>query len=167
MATSTTNRHQFLEGASRTSGLRFRWNASTQSKENHEIRFKETVKQIKPSFTLEVANEVYVTKAREELTIPVKIVRQDGFDQPIHVTALGLPVGIRMSGATSIPEDASAKEVKLRLMAAQSIRGSFQIIGTTRSSNRHVLAHTAATVAGHTTSDFWLTVTESKTDQGD
>jgi hypothetical protein len=125
------------------------------------------VKQIKPSFSLEVANEVYVTKANEELTIPVKIARHDGFDQPIHVTALGLPMGIRMSGATSKMKDASEKEVKLKLMATQSIRGSFQIMGTTRSSNRHVLAHTAATVAGHTTSDFWLTVTTSKTDQGD
>jgi hypothetical protein len=126
--------------------------------------YRLTVEQINPSFTLEVANEVYTTKANDELTIPVKIARRDGFDREIHVTALGVPAGVLISSATSMPENASEKEVKLKIVAPQAIRGAFQIIGTTRSSVRHVIGHTAATVAGHTTGDFWLTVTESKAD---
>ena len=123
--------------------------------------YRLTTEWVKPSFALEVAEEVYTTKANDELTIAVKIARHDGFVQNIHVTALGLSAGVLTSSATSITQDASEKEVKLKLMAPLEVRGAFQILGATRSSNRHVLAHTAATVAGHTTSDFWLTVTES------
>ncbi len=127
--------------------------------------YRLTVKRIKPSFTLEVANEVYVTKANEELTIPVNIERQNGFDQEIHVAASGFPAGIFTSNATSKAKDSSEKEVKLIVRASAAVRGSFQIIGTMRSSHRHVLAETATTVAGHSTHDFWFTTTESKTGQ--
>ncbi len=125
--------------------------------------YRLTVREIKPSFKLEVADEVYVTKADEELAIPVKVVREDGFDQVIHVTAAGLPAGTLTSNSSSSMKDASEKEVKLIVKAPPSAaRGPFQILGTTRSSDRHILGESAATVTGHSTHDFWLSVSSAE-----
>ena len=73
------------------------------------------VRKPEPDFTLSLSSENLNIPRGSSITVPVNIVRQDGFDGAVDVTLENLPPGIRALGARIEPEQFTAD---LWLMAA-------------------------------------------------
>jgi hypothetical protein len=84
------------------------------------------------SYALGLAADQFTLTPGKPLKIPVTITRDDGFNGPVQVEALGLPETVTAPRVTSSPSGTSAKSVTLELSAATSSvpwSGPFQIIG--------------------------------------
>ena len=87
------------------------------------------------------------------------VTRENGFASAVEITAVDLPEGVSVEPIMSEAKGATAKEVKLKLTAANdAVSGPFRIIG-------HLLEDDANTVAQFSIGDtlqthtrLWLTV---------
>ena len=92
--------------------------------------------------------------------IPLAIERQNGFKQPIEISAIDLPAGVTAEKVTSEPTGDSAKAVKLVLRAAEDAaawQGIVRITGTSASDQRFA-TYTLNLPGIHPRTDLFLVV---------
>ena len=122
------------------------------------------VEEAKPEFKLTVAADSFVLDPSkdEPLEIAIAIERRNGFDQPIEITAIGLPDSVRCAPLVSEPKGDSSKTVKLKLTATkkdEKSSGQFQLHGTSRGEDALQDRATYSIPLPATTFDrLWLTV---------
>ncbi len=86
-----------------------------------------------PDFALKVATTEWVVKPDKPTEVTVTVDRQPGLADEIEIEALDLPPGIKAEKVLSMPKDATAKTVKLKLTGSGSMAdGPFRIVGRTQ-----------------------------------
>ncbi|MEZ6145194.1 MAG: PPC domain-containing protein [Planctomycetaceae bacterium] len=117
----------------------------------------------RPHYELTLPADPLSMEAGKTVDVTVTVNRQGGFNQEIAVRLHGLPDGIVVSDAISLPSGDSAKSVNLTLSASDEIRfsGPLRVIGTIPDGHS-VLATSAAPVEGLKLDSLWLTVTAPK-----
>lgn len=119
-----------------------------------------------PDYSLSVETDRFQFTDAESLEIPVKVVRERGFDAEIEVSAVGLPKGISADLVRSLPKGDTEKLVAIKLKRAapgSSLSSTIRIVGKSlgdEARGRVATAPIAKPVA--TTSDLWVTVLKSK-----
>lgn len=95
-----------------------------------------TIVPAQPDFTLKLSADNFSLAGETPLEVPVTIDRQDGFAEPIEVTAVDLPAGVTADKVVSEGKGDSAKSVKLILKATPEFTGPFsapiRIVGTAK-----------------------------------
>jgi hypothetical protein len=95
------------------------------------------------------------------LEIPIKIDRRQNFNGEIAFKVEGLPPGVALTPAKSLPGDDSAKAVKLSLAGGQEpFSGPIRIVGEAADATGALVREAEATLPNRTTTtkDLWLTV---------
>ena len=96
-------------------------------------------------------------KTKENLLIPLTVVRTGGFNKEMEVSLKGLPEGLSVAVVKSEATGDSAKKVQLVLKGApQSYSGPVTIVGTYEGGS--IEAHYAIKNSALTRNRFWLTV---------
>lgn len=96
-------------------------------------------------------------KTKDDLLIPVTIVREAGFAKELEVTLTGLPEGLSAEVVKSEPTGDSAKKVELVLKGEpQAFSGPVTIVGTYEGGS--IEAHYLLKNSTLTRNRFWLTV---------
>ncbi len=88
-----------------------------------------TVEQVKPSFTLSVASEMFETSVNREVEIPIQILREAGFAGVISVALDGNPGAVQCSQGESKSGDETASKVVLKWTGSQPFQGPITIVG--------------------------------------
>lgn len=126
---------------------------------------------VSPDFSLSLAADAVNVAVGKSAEWVVNIERKDGFNAPIEIQVEGLPAGVTVAAATSMPEGDSAKTVKLMLTADATATASgntagripVHVLGRDNTSPPSVRIATFV-IAGttHRSSDAWLTVTPAQ-----
>ena len=116
------------------------------------------IEHVRPSFQLVVDQDVFNVDQGNVLTIPVQITRNDGFDDPIDISAVGLPSGLSVAPSTSGSSGDTSKKVNLKVKAEMEAEsGPFRIIATPRGEYDDVEFATASTKVPHVESpQLWI-----------
>ena len=122
--------------------------------------YRFALNRLEPAYRLEVDKERHGFESGTDYKLAVKVLREHGFDDDVHLVAVGLPESVAVTAATSKSSGDSAKQVELVFRSTAASSAPFQIVGTTRKSPRAVRAETPATVRPHRQTDLWLTVIE-------
>jgi len=88
-----------------------------------------TVEQLKPSFTLSVASEMFETSVNREVEIPVQILREAGLAGVVSVALDGNPGTVQCSQGESKSGDETASKVVLKWTGSQPFQGPIAIVG--------------------------------------
>ncbi|REJ88007.1 MAG: pre-peptidase [Planctomycetota bacterium] len=115
-----------------------------------------------PDFTLGVEADRFVLKSGTPLEIPVTITRTAGFAAEIAFSIEGLPDGVTLAEARSLPEGDTAGKVTLKLEApaGTTFSGPITIRGTSSEETPTVrTAGASLTGVPIRTDAIWLTVT--------
>ena len=85
-----------------------------------------------PSADLSVAEDHFIVIAGSSVEIPISIVRQNGFDQELTITADGLPKGVVAEPVVSQTKGDTSKTVKLKIVADKTAlsQSNFQIVAS-------------------------------------
>lgn len=117
-----------------------------------------------PRVSLSVAADHFVVPAGGSVEIPVTVSRDGGFDKELTLTATGLPEGVTAETTVSQPKGDSAKSVKLKISATESVsfQGNIQIVANESSKEAEPEAATYFAKYALRDSielrDIWLTV---------
>lgn len=109
-----------------------------------------------PGFQLKLAAGQFVAEPGKTLEILVSVNRLAGFVEKVEITAVDLPAGISMEPVTSEGQGATAKEVKLKLTAAEGASsGPLRVVGQSAAA-----ANSAkfSLVGNQVHDQLWLTV---------
>ncbi len=122
-----------------------------------------------PAADLSVAEDHFIISAGASVEIPISIVRRNGFDQELTITAQGLPEGVVAEPVVSQTKGNTSKAVKLRIVTdkAAACQNSFRIVAS-------VAAPDDSSPVGKFTAkyrlneviaieDLWLTAVAAKT----
>jgi len=114
--------------------------------------------EVQPGFDLQVDADHFAVAATGELEIPVKVVRNGGFDKPIKVAAVDLPAGLTAEPVTSEPTGDSAQKVTLKIVAkdANAFNGEFSIAGDSEIQPAQPASFNL--YDGYPLTELWLTV---------
>jgi hypothetical protein len=107
-----------------------------------------------PDYELTVAADRFTATVGKPLTIPVKVVRKNGFAKPVDVTGVGLPDGVKL--AVTAPAKPDPATVMVTLTAA--VAGPFRLVGQVKDEPQ--LKRTARTTtpdSDEATTNLWLT----------
>ena len=107
-----------------------------------------------PDFALTVAGDRFTLAPDKTLDILVAVVKRNGFEGDIEVSAESLPVGVT---AKVVSND--AKGITLRLSASTAAAGAFRIVGRTKGLPRLERTAVATLKAFGATADLWVTAT--------
>ncbi len=90
------------------------------------------IREFKPACRSTVDADHYVLQAGKTIEIPITVNRDRGFNEQVKFTVAGLPKGVTSEPAVSEPKGESAKNVKLKLKAAEGVKfnGPIEISGT-------------------------------------
>ena len=123
--------------------------------------YRLTVEPQRPDFTLRVAAETYLLIPGKPLEIPITIEASGGFNQPLEISAMGLPEGVE---AKPVAAAKGAKQVKLALTATSGpAQGPFRIIGApAEQAEQAKTAAFALPAFGSAMEDLWLTIQKPK-----
>ena len=114
-----------------------------------------------PDYALSLAADAFSVAAGEQLEIPVKVDRLNGFNQPVVVRVDGLPPTLQVEPVTSPADGDLSKEVKLILKAGDMpFAGPIQVTGSVAGAENFG-RQAVATITGRMakTSQPWLTIT--------
>ena len=114
-----------------------------------------------PDYALSLAADAFSVAAGEQLEIPVKVDRLNGFNQPVVVHLDGLPSALQVEPVTSPVDGDLSKEVKLILKAGDMpFAGPIQVTGSVAGAENFG-RQAVATITGRMakTSQPWLTIT--------
>ncbi len=96
-------------------------------------------------------------KTKENLLIPLNVVRSAGFDKEVEVSLQGAPEGLSADVVKSEPTGDSSKKVQLILKGSpQAFSGPVTIVGTYEGGK--IEAHYLVKNSNLQRSRFWLTV---------
>ena len=96
-------------------------------------------------------------KSKENLLIPLTIVREAGFNKEMEVSVKGLPEGLSAIGVKSEASGDSSKKVQLVLKGdPQAFSGPVTIVGTYEGGS--IEAHYLIKNSTLTRNRFWLTI---------
>lgn len=112
-------------------------------------------------FRLSADAQAFTLKPGAPLEIPIKIDRRQNFSGEIAFKVEGLPPGVLLAPAKSLPGDGSAKAVKLSLSGGQEpFSGPIRIVGEAPGATAPLVREAEATLPNRTatTKDLWLTV---------
>jgi hypothetical protein len=112
-------------------------------------------------FRLSAEAQAFTLKPGAPLEIPIKIDRRQNFQGEIAFKVEGLPPGVALAPAKSLPGDDSAKAVKLSLTGGQEpFSGPIRIIGEATDAAGALVREAEAALPNRTaaTQDLWLTV---------
>lgn len=129
---------------------------------HHVYRLR--VEHPRPAWDLRLDADAFVLRAGETLEVPVRVLRQEGFDGEIDIRAVSLPAGVTGESVVSRPTGDSASTVKLRLSAHGAISGPFGVEGRTRVGESAPSVRSARRELpefGGSIGTFWVTVTAS------
>jgi hypothetical protein len=106
-----------------------------------------------PDFALSVASDRFQIAPGKPLTVPVQVMRRNGFRSPIVLSAEGLPPGV-----TAEAGDGSGNTLVLRITAAKAgSDGAFRIVGRAKGAPAlQRLATASVKELGQTITDLWL-----------
>ncbi len=108
-----------------------------------------------PDYDLTVATDRFALSPEQPATIPVKINRLRGFQQPVELTVEGLPEGVKF--ATTPPPKPDPNTITLTLTAEKPVNTAFRIVGTVKDAPA-LTRHARAPLPNfdETTADLWL-----------
>lgn len=115
------------------------------------------IEKMRPDFAVSVDKDQIVTKVGEDAKVKVKIVRSDGFEGAVDLTAIRLPEGVFARGTKSIVKQPSEKEASITLKTTKPINGPFTIAATDGLGRSRYA--TFAVGSGQTGANIWLTTT--------
>lgn len=93
-----------------------------------------TVEQVKPSFTLSVASEMFESSVNREGEIPIQILREAGFAGVISVALDGNSGSIQCLQGESKSGDETASKIVLKWTGSQPFQGPITIVGRSEGS---------------------------------
>jgi hypothetical protein len=121
--------------------------------------YRLTAVRAEPAFALTLAIDHFEMAAGKPLNIPVTIDRRNGYDREIELSVEGLPEGVTVAPAKSMPTGATAKSVTLRLTAeAGPFSVPIQIVGKVPGHGRNRIATVVIPGFKTSTTNVWLTV---------
>ncbi len=111
------------------------------------------------SFEATIASTAETLKADKPLEIPIIIVRQHSFAEPIDVRVEGLPEGVTFECPRSEKDGETSKKVTLKISGSttEPFQGAIRIVAESTESKR-VQAATFATADQSPVAEFWLTI---------
>jgi len=123
--------------------------------------YRLTIAPLDVDFALTVPQHSYALAVGKPLEVPVTIDRRENFAGEIDIQVLGLPDGVTVSPAKSVPQGDTAKTVKLVLTATGGPSSrTIRIAGkSTEGVERLRLAESMVPADAHI-SDLWLTVVQ-------
>lgn len=108
-----------------------------------------------PDYELTVATDRFALSPNQPATIPVKINRLRGFQQPVELTVDGLPEGVKFT--TTPPAKSDPNTITLTLTAEKPVNTAFRIVGTVKDAPALTrLARAPLPDFDETTADLWL-----------
>jgi hypothetical protein len=108
-----------------------------------------------PDYELTVTTDRFALSPEQPVTIPVKINRLRGFNQPVELTVEGLPEGVKF--ATTSPAKPDPNSIHLTLTAEKPVNTAFRIVGTVKDAPALArLARAPLADFDETTADLWL-----------
>jgi len=119
------------------------------------LRCEET----RASFAATIASTAETLKADKPLEIPITIVRQHGFAEPIDVRVEGLPEGVIFECPRSEKDGETSKKVTLKISGSTTelFQGAIRIVAESTES-KQVQPVTFTTADKSLVTEFWLTV---------
>lgn len=111
------------------------------------------------SFAATIASTAETLKADKPLEIPITIVRQHGFAEPIDVRVEGLPEGLTFECPRSEKDGETSKKVTLKISGStpEPFQGAIRIVAESTESKQAQSA-TFTTADQSLVTEFWLTV---------
>jgi hypothetical protein len=111
-----------------------------------------------PDYELTVAADRFTATVGKPLTIPVKVVRKNGFAKPVEVAGVGLPEGVKL--AVTAPAKPDPNSVVLTITADNPVSAPFRLVGRVKDDPRLTRPVRMTTAdSDESVSDLWLTVT--------
>lgn len=96
------------------------------------LAYSVVIAEATPTADLSVTEDHFIVTAGASVEIPISIVRRNGLDQELTITAQGLPEGVVAEPVVSQTKGDTSKAVKLKIVAdkAAAFQGSFQIVAS-------------------------------------
>lgn len=112
-----------------------------------------------PTFSATVAADAFVLKKGIPLKIPVSITRENGFDEAITVSMIGLPPGVTATPQQSAAKGPTAKKVEVIVTCdgSKASSGLIQVRCTPTTSQSRLVTYALPNIEARTTG-LWLTV---------